>query len=244
LAADRPQVDPAKVDAAFETLKTYDWGADRNTLNPIDQAVVASQGDAAARQELEQRLLDLLAGGVSRSAQDFILRTLKTMGTARSVPPLAALLPNADLSHMARYALERIPADEAAAALRDALPKVQGELKVGVIGSLGVRRDAASAKALAGLLGNADRSVAKTAAHALGLIGSSEAGKALAAAVPKATAEMKQPITDACLTAAEQLLADGNKAEAVLLYKLFTGQDQPKHVRLAATKGMLAAAGQ
>ena len=45
---------------------------------------------------------------------------------------------------MARYALERIPAAAAAAALRDALPKLTGTLKVGVIGSLGVRRDAAS----------------------------------------------------------------------------------------------------
>ena len=67
---------------------------------PIDQAVVASQGDAAARQELEQRLLDLLAAGVSRSAQDFILRTLKTMGTAKSVPALAAL-PETDRARLA-----------------------------------------------------------------------------------------------------------------------------------------------
>ncbi len=32
------------------------------------------------------------------------------IGTAESVPALAALLPDKDLSHMARYALERIPA--------------------------------------------------------------------------------------------------------------------------------------
>ena len=35
-AADAPKVDPAALDKAFEALKTYDWGADRSALNPID----------------------------------------------------------------------------------------------------------------------------------------------------------------------------------------------------------------
>ncbi len=61
---------------------------------------------------------------------------------------------------MARYALERIPAPEAAQAMRDALPQLSGKLKVGVIGSLGVRQDAASVPALAALLGDADPAVA------------------------------------------------------------------------------------
>ncbi|MBL7042117.1 MAG: hypothetical protein ISR77_26010, partial [Pirellulaceae bacterium] len=117
VAADQPQLDGAAVDTAFEALKTYDWGAERNTLDPIDAAVVATQGDAAARKELETRLLDVLKGGISRSAQDYVLRTLKTIGTAESVPALAAMLSDEDLSHMARYALERIPAAEAAAAM-------------------------------------------------------------------------------------------------------------------------------
>ena len=43
-AADRPTIDRAAVDAAFTALRTYDWGADRNTLNPIDQAVVEKDG--------------------------------------------------------------------------------------------------------------------------------------------------------------------------------------------------------
>ena len=83
---------------------------------------------------------------------------------------LAALLAEKDHSHMARYALERIGAAEAAAALRDALPKLAGALKVGVIGSLGARRDAASVPLLAGLLGNADTAVACSAALALGVL--------------------------------------------------------------------------
>ncbi len=244
LAADQPQVDAEAVDKAFEALKTYDWGADRNLMKPIDDAVIATQEDAAGRTELEKRLLESLASGVSRSAQDYILRTLKTMGSAQSVPALAPMLEKEDVSHMARYALERIQAPEAAAALRDALPKVKGKLKVGVIGSLGVRGDAESVKALGGLLGDSDQAVATTAAHALGLIGTADAGKALGAAAKNAPDGAKPAIADACLACGEALLSSGNKAEAVLLFKAVSGADQPKHVRFAATQGLLNAAGQ
>ncbi len=241
LGADKPQVDPAAVDKAFETLKTYDWGADRNLLNPIDQAVVATEGDTAARKALEARLVAVLGSGASRSAKDFVCRKLRTVGTAQSVPALAALLPNKDTSHIARHALERITAPEAAAAMRDALPKLGGALKIGTIGSLGVRRDAASVGALSGLLGNADQAIARAAALAMANIGTSDAGKVLGGWVKKAPDGLKPVATDACLTCAERLLADGKKAEAIALYKSLTG-DQPKHVRLAIARGLLAAA--
>jgi len=243
VAADQPQVDSTAVDTAFEALATYDWGTDRNTLDPIDDAVVATSGDAAARKGLETRLIAVLNSGASRSAKDYVCRTLKTIGTAESVPALAALLPDKDLSHMARYALERIPAPEAAAAMRDALPKLTSELKVGVVGSLGARRDAGSVAALAGLLGDADQAVASAAALALGTIGSPEAGKALAERVKKSPEGLKQPVADACLVCAETLLADGKKPEATALYQSLSGQNQAKHVRVAATRGLLAAAG-
>ncbi len=243
LAADKPEIDRAAVDNAFEALKTYDWGTDRNTLNPIDEAVIATQGDAAGRKELETRLLAVLQSDASRSAKDFVCRTLKTIGTAASVPALAALLPDPDLSHIARYALERIPAAEAGAAMRGALPKLPDALKVGTIGSLGVRRDAASAAALAGLLGHADPAIARAAACALGNIGSPEAGKVLGDFANKAPEGVKPAVADACLVCAERLLADGKKAEAIALYKSLSGEDQPKHVRLAVTRGLLAAAG-
>ena len=50
---------------------------------------------------------------------------------------------------------------------------------------------------------------------------------------------MKQAVADASLVCAERLLADGKKAEATLVYKSLCGEDQPKHVRLAATRGLL-----
>jgi len=238
-----PKMDAEAVDKAFEALKTYDWGTDRNTLKPIDDAVIATRGDAAARKKLEKGLIDALQSNTSRSAKDFLCRALRTMGTAESVPALAALLPQKDFSHMARYALQGMSCPEAGAAIRDAMPKLSGALKIGMIGSLGVRRDAASVPALVKLLGDADKAVARAAASSLGIIGTPEAGKGLADAAKKANADLKPAVADASLACAEKLLAEGKKADAIALYKQFAGSDQPKHVQLAAKRGMLAAAG-
>ncbi len=232
---------PAAVDAALELLETYDWGADRNALKPIDQAIVATQDDAAGRKKLEKSLVDILAGGISRSAQEYVCRRLRVIGTDQSVKALAALLSNEDTSHIARYALERIPDKKAAEAMRDALPKVDGKLKPGLIGSLGVRRDKKSTKPIAKLLSDGDILIAQAAAHSLALIGSSAAAKELTRFAKKARGAMRQRVADACLICAEQLLADGEKAKAMAMYKDLQSGAQPTHVKTAAMKGMVAA---
>jgi hypothetical protein len=235
------QTDAATVDNAFNTLKTYDWGTDRAALNPIDQAIIASHGNAGARQGLEKRLVDALAGGLSRSAQDYVCRKVRVVGTAQSVPALAALLPVEQTSHIARYALERIPDEKAVQVLREALPKVSSKLKPGIIGSLGKLRDTKSIEAIAKLLGDSDIAVAQASAQALALIGTPAAAQELSKFAKQASANLKMPVADARLICAEQLVADGRKADAVVLYKELQGDDQPAHVKVAAMKGMLTA---
>ena len=41
------------LEQAFEALKTYKWGIDPKGIKPIQDAVVATHGNAAARKELE-----------------------------------------------------------------------------------------------------------------------------------------------------------------------------------------------
>jgi HEAT repeat protein len=231
------------LDKAFDALKTYDWGTDRNVLKPIDDAVVASHKDAAARKDLETRLAAVLVSDDSRAAKDYACRKLSLIGTAASVPALAGLLPDEKLSHMARYALERMPCEEAVAAMRDALPKAKGRVKVGIINSLGVRRDAKSLPALVVLLKDPDGEIVAAAVAALGSIGTPEAAKAVGAFQAKAPKDLQLAAADAYLTCAERLLADGKKAQATAIYRALSKQDQPKHIRLAAMRGLLAAAG-
>jgi len=193
------KVDSAAVDTAIKSLETYDWGSNRKALNPIDDAINATHGDTAARKALEKRLLDALSGGISRSAQDYVCRRLRVMGTSQSVKTLSDLLLSEKSSHIARYALGCIPDDKAVESLRAALPKVSNKLKSGIIGSLGVHRDKESVKAISKHLGDSDTQVARAAAHSLALIGTSAAARELSRFAKKMPANMKIPVADACL---------------------------------------------
>jgi HEAT repeat protein len=230
------------LDKAFEALKTLDWGADLKPLEAIDAAIIASQKDAAVQKDVESQLVAILKSDAPRDAKDYACRKLMIVGSAAAVPVLAELLSQEKHSHMARFALERIPASEAATALRDGLSKTNGKLKVGVIASLGARRDAASVPVLSALLSDADEQIVRAAATALGDIATPEAAKALADLKP-AGAAAKSAAIDARLACAEALLAAGNKSEALAIYKSFAAGDQPKHIKLAGTRGMLACAG-
>ena len=225
---------------SFEALTKYDWGTDRALLAPIEDAVAAAHGNAETQKKLEVFLISALKSDISRDAKDYVCRKLAIVGTAASVPTLAPLLTDEKHSHMARFALESMPAAEAGQALRDALSKTSGNLQIGVISSIGARRDAASVPALAQLIKDSNASIARAAATALGDIGNSEAAQALQSAKP--SAEAQQAVVDAQLACAEALLAANNAAQARKIYQSLAGGDQAKLIRLAATRGMLACA--
>ena len=233
--------DPAVLEAAFKALSTYDWGQDGKTVEPITQAINASKGDAATRKGIEARLIAVLGSAAPRDAKDFACRRLAEMGTVACVPALAALLPDQDLSHMARYALERMTYPEAGQALRDALPKTSGRARVGIINSLGMRGDTDAVAALIPLLKEADAEVASAAAAALGRAGTPEAAKAVCDFRPNAPKALQMAAVDACLDAAQRLLRKGDKEGAAKIYESLEAKEQPSQVRMAAFQGLVLA---
>ena len=229
------------LEQAFDALKTYDYGVDRHVLDPIDEAVVKTRNDPAARKEIESKLLAVLQRNAPRDAKDYVCRQLRTMGTAACVPVLEKLLADAELSHMARYALERIPDPQAGQALERQLRKLSGNLKVGVISSLGTRGQASTSNpvgALRPLLKDPDDSVARAAAIALGRIGSADANKALASATPRPA--VVAVFADASLSCAEKLLAAGRGKEAKATYERLLKNKPSELVRQAAEHGLKA----
>ena len=224
------------LEQAFDALKTYDWGVDRHVLDPIDEAVVKTRTDPAARKEIESKLLAALQSNAPRDAKDYVCRQLRTMGTAACVPVLEKLLADAELSHMARYALERIPEPQAGKALERQLRQLSRDLKVGVISSLGARGQGVSL--LRPLLKDPDDAVARAAAVALGRIASVEANKALASAMPRAA--LVAVFADASMSCAEKLLAAGHAKEAKATYGRLLKDKPSELVRQAAERGLKA----
>ncbi len=92
---------------------------------------------------------------------------LAVVGDKSAVPALAALLADPQLSNYARFGLEPIPDPSADDALRAALQKVRGKLLVGVINSIGHRRDKKAIAELERLRHDADTEVARAADAAL-----------------------------------------------------------------------------
>jgi HEAT repeat protein len=229
-----------QLDKAFEALKTYDWGIDPNVIRPIDEAIITTHTDAAARKDLETRLIAVLKTEAPQAAKGAVCRALKTIGTAAAVPALAPLLADEKLSHMARFALERIPVPDAGQALCNALPKVAAKLKIGIITSLGARREATAVAPLQALLADSDPAIAAAAAHALGDIRSLEAAKALVVAKPGAGT--KDAIADASMACAETLLTAGNKGAAKATYEKVLASTPSKAAKDAATRGLQACA--
>ncbi len=241
-----PATEPLKpgtavVNAAFAALKTYAPGSSRAALLPIDEAVVAALADKAARKELERLLIMAFKDAGSVAAREYVCSKLAMIGTKSCVPTLAGFLSVPEIASAARNALEVIPDRRAAQSLRDSLPKLQREQKVGVINSLGVRRDADSVRVLSSLLKATDTGIAGAAAAALGEIGSTRAAKALRTFQPAAPASLRQQWTDACLVCAERLLVAGKRAEAEAIFQLLAANTQPNHVKQALVRGLAQA---
>ena len=163
---------------------------------------------------------------------------LAVVGTKEAIPALAALLPDEKLNLYARFGLEGIPDAAVDDALREATAKLHGRQLVGVIDSIGQRKDAKAVGLLKGFLSNPDAPVASAAAGALGRIGTLEAAAVLKEWVVKETA-VKNCLGDASLACAESLAAAGKTDEAIALYQAVRASSVPKHVKISAIDGQV-----
>jgi len=189
----------------------------------------------------ESELIAVLQSDAPQKEKADACRQLARVGTKEAVPALAALLGDEKLAHMARYGLEPIDDPAVDEALRDALGKLEGRPLAGVVGSVGVRRDAKAVGQLVTMLDNPDADVARTAARSLGRIANPEAIDGLQQALPKARGERRPAVADGCLACAEALLARDKRPEAAAIYQSVAQAELPKHFRVAAAHGLLLA---
>ena len=206
-------------------------------------ACLATAARLAAQSPAEERLLAVLKSGAAADAKCNACRELKTAGTEKSIPVLAALLTDAETSHAARIALESMPYPAAGAALREAAGKTAGLVKSGILDSLGQRGDVEALPLLATALDDPDPQVLAAAATALAKIGTAEAVAALVTGRAKAPEMARETIGLALLLGADRLLASGRRGEAEKIYGQLSQPGESRVVRAAALRGRLRAAG-
>ena len=167
-------------------------------------------------------------------------KKLAFVGGREAVAPMAALLDHPQLSCYARFGLEPNPDPSVDEALRAALPKLNGKLQVGVITTIGVRKDARALDALTRLIDDADAQVAGAASASVGMIGGIQAARALEAALTRTKPPVFPVVARATLICAEGLMPT-NRPRALELYTQLSGTTMPEPVRLAALRVLNAA---
>jgi HEAT repeat protein len=195
-----------------------------------------SQAAPPSGKEKEQKLIAVIKSDAPLKDKADACRELSLVGTKDSVAPLAALLGDEKMSHLARYGLEPIPDPAVDEALRSALSTLKGRPLIGVIGSLGVRRDTKAIASLSELLKDGDPGVAQAAARSLGRIGGGDAAKALEAALDTASAPNRLAVSEGLFRCADRLVASGNTSAALAICDKLNRPDSPEQVRESAAR--------
>lgn len=167
-------------------------------------------------------------------------KKLSIVGGKEAVAPMAALLTDPHLACYARFGMEPNPDSSVDDAFRAALPKLTGKLQIGVINSIGVRKDAKALDALGKLIDHSDPNVAQAAAASVGMIGGSAASRVLQSALGRTKVPVFPVVARAALLCAEGLMP-AHRARGLELYQELSATTMPRPVRLAALRVLNAA---
>ncbi len=226
------------VSAAKPFMQVVDWqfGDSRKKLAAIRKQV--RMASKQKQKKLEKKLTATLEYVRSTyAAEQFVCRMLRRIGTCYSVPALEDLLDESDLSHMARFALQRMSCEKVDPVLRAALETVNDQLKVGIISSIGARGDTEAIPELANLLEDDDADLVHAAIDALARIGTAEAQNALAEA--EVEERLQNDLHQARIVCADGMLSEGQEEQARVIYRELYENSDVASVRASALYGLV-----
>lgn len=206
-------------------------------------AMAFGQTIAPASPEEVQKQIAVLKSNAGHFEKALACRNLGVIGTQDAIEPLAALLADEKLSHMARMGLEPMPYPQVDEVFRKSLGTLKGLPLVGVIGSVGVRKDAKAVEPLVKFLTDSDPQVVQMTAKSLGRIGNAEAAKALQGAVHSATGDNQLAMIEGMFRCAETMASSGKKDAALGIYDHLAEMPTAHQVRSGAICGAILVRG-
>ena len=220
-------------------IAVYDYGQSRESLLALRELVNASLDSPDLTVRIEKEMIAFLKSDATFAGKQFICEQLSIIGTEEAVPTLTKMLSDEKSYDIAFYALQRIPDPAVDIALRDALPKAERKVKIGIINSLGERRDGNAVGQLDQLVYDADPQIALSAAAALGKIADNSAMESLKKARSKTTGELRVSVLDAYLRCADNLLDLEYAVQAASVYRDMYDNEDLSHIRAAALCGLV-----
>ncbi|MBN2562115.1 MAG: PmoA family protein [Phycisphaerae bacterium] len=230
------------VDADLREITKYTFGGSRGPQSRLERWVNHASTQPALRRGLAAKLAALVKPGAECTVEgkQFLCQQLSLIGSAAEIPLLASLLADEQLSLAARAALERIPGNEALSALRAAVSNGRGRELIGVINTLGNRRDAKAVEGILRHLNSSDEAVVGAAIDALGKIGGEQVAAALTSARDGLTAPLQRRLDDALLKCADGMASQGLGSKATTIYRSLAMPGKATYVRVAAYSGLLS----
>jgi len=251
-AAPAQQTDRAKssmgltydsLDAILKDLASYKFDQGVGAPLRLRSYVFSHKNDPAGRKDCETKLLAFLQTNPAPGGLMAACRSLSLIGSAASLPVLETMLLKPETADPARYALERIQGEDVDRALLAALDKTQGDLKRGIVSTLGNRAAAPAVPAMEKLVSGNNAVLAGDAVKALGKIGTADAAGILTAYLGRAKGPQKGGAASALLLCAGAWRKAGKTAEAAAIYEKLLAAGLPDIDRQAAFRGRLAGAG-
>jgi HEAT repeat protein len=212
----------------WEDITGYEYG---DEPNPCEQAEVLLQETPINEyDQVEEKLIAVVGSkDATQAGKAIACRFLQQVGTERCIPAVSDLLYDEILSDYARLVLERLKCEEADKAMREALEKAPDKVKIGILGSLGERRDEKAVKSACKLVRSSNSALAKAAIQAIGKIGGKEAAECLLSTKP---AEKLVPIQMQAMVECARSLS--GKDAVFLCEKVLAGTYSP--CRIAALR--------
>jgi HEAT repeat protein len=183
----------------------------------------------------ESDLIAILQSNAGQAEKAKACHDLSIVGGNEAIATLSSLLSNEILGDYARMALEAMDSTEADAVFREKLTELEGSQLIGVINSIGVRRDRKAVPALASLVKQDAHDVSSAAIAALGFIASDRAIEILLKTLKSADKSLHFYAADACLAAADVCVSQQKNRKALSLYDAICGADtHPAQCQAAA----------
>ena len=217
----------------------------------LSVCVVFAMGAISAADEVAE-LCAILQSDAPLHDRGVACQRLAVVGSAESIPVLATLLGDAELSHLARAALEAIPSPQVDSLFRQQLSTASGDQLIGIIDSIGNRRDTAAVESLALLLPQATGATQAAALSALGTIASPESAEILLTLLKTSAnlqgnagsnATLANAVADAALRCADRFAVEGKTAEALKVYDAVRAAPVSPTLLAAATLSTIRVSG-
>ena len=187
----------------------------------------------------ESELISILQSDGASADKAMACKRLAIYGSEKCLTAVGKLLQDEQLSSWARITLEAIPGKASSQVLRDAALSVKGRLLIGVLNSMGVRRDVDSVEVLAKYVTDSDAGVASAAAVALGRIGNETSTEALKKSMAKVGDEVRSAVAEGLVLSAEASVLKGKLDDAMAIYDSVRSAKVPQQRIVEATRGAI-----